>query len=77
MVSTPHCQSTAQLKFQSDVETPSELKLEFESDVVLAKEPAPLSDTPTVELEETATAVRELGADGETEGTLENGSSWA
>ena len=69
-------EASLQLKFQSDVETPSELKLEFESDVVLAKEPAPLSDTPTVELEETATAVRELGADGETEGTLENGSRW-
>ena len=67
-------EASLQLKFQSDLETPTELKLQFQSEV--AAEPAPLGDTPVVELEETATAVRELGADGQTEGVLENGSRW-
>lgn len=68
-------EASLQLTFQSDLETPSELKLQFQSDIVAA-EPALLGDTPVVKLEETATAVRELGADGQTEGTLENGSRW-
>lgn len=69
-------EASLQLKFQSDIETPKELKLEFESDGVVELEPAPLGVTPTAELEETATAVRELGTDGETEGVLDNGSRW-
>lgn len=54
----------------------SELKFEFESDVVLAKESASLSDTSTVELEEIVIVVCEFGVDGEIEGIFENGLRW-
>ena len=64
------------LKFQSDTETPSELSLDFESDAEVKTEATAKTGTLTVELEETATAVRELGADGATQGTLANGSRW-
>ena len=64
------------LKFQSDTETPSELSLDFESDAEVKNEATAKTGTLTVELEETATAVRELGADGATQGTLANGSRW-
>ena len=70
-------EASLQLKFQSEEDAPKALAIDFESDLVTATaEASPMSDTPTVELEESATAVRELGADGATQGTLDNGSRW-
>lgn len=66
-------EASLQLTFQSDLEAPKELKIEFETEVPSTEM---TTETPTVELEETATAVRELGSDGTTEGVLENGSRW-
>ena len=73
-------EASLQLKFQSEEDLPTALSMDFESELAMetvgATETSPLSETPTVELEESATAVRELGADGATQGTLENGARW-